>query len=132
MALEWWVALLLLFGSFTILILIGMPVAFSFLLVNIAGVFFFWGGSIGLNQLILSVDSSVSSFVLLPVPMFILMGEVMFQSGVGFKMMDVLDKWMGRLPGRLGLISVAAGTLFATLSGAAMGCVDLLGSVLTQ
>ena len=131
MALEWWLALLLLFGSFTILILIGMPVAFSFLLVNIAGVFFFWGGSIGLNQLILSVDSSVSSFVLLPVPMFILMGEVMFQSGVGFKMMDVLDKWMGRLPGRLGLISVAAGTLFATLSGAAMGSVALLGSVLT-
>ncbi len=128
---EWWLALILLFGSFAILVLAGMPVAFSFLLVNIAGVFIFWGGAIGLNQLILSVDTSVSSFVLLPVPMFILMGEVMFQSGVGFKMMDVLDKWMGRIPGRLALISVAAGTLFATLSGAAMGSVALLGSVLT-
>ena len=108
-----------------------MPVAFAFLLVNVAGVFFFWSGAIGLNQLVLSIDTSVSSFVILPVPMFILMGEVMFQSGVGLKMMDVLDKWMGRLPGRLALISVAGGTLFATLSGAAMGSVALLGSILT-
>ena len=128
---EWWLALLLLFFSFFILLLIGMPVAFAFLLVNIVGVFCFWGGAIGLNQLVLSIDTSVSSFALLPVPMFILMGEVMFQSGVGFQMMDVLDKWMGRIPGRLALISVAAGTLFATLSGAAMGSVALLGSVLT-
>jgi len=129
--LEWWLALLLLFFGFFILLLIGMPVAFAFLLVNIVGVFSFWGGAIGLNQLVLSIDTSVSSFALLPVPMFILMGEVMFQSGVGFQMMDVLDKWMGRIPGRLALISVAAGTMFATLSGAAMGSVALLGSVLT-
>ena len=128
---EWWLALLLLFIGFFILLLIGMPVAFAFLLVNIVGVFSFWGGAIGLNQLVLSIDTSVSSFALLPVPMFILMGEVMFQSGVGFQMMDVLDKWMGRIPGRLALISVAAGTMFATLSGAAMGSVALLGSVLT-
>ena len=128
---EWWLALLLLFSGFFILVLAGMPVAFAFLLVNVAGVFFFWSGAIGLNQLVLSIDTSVSSFVILPVPMFILMGEVMFQSGVGLKMMDVLDKWMGRLPGRLALISVAGGTLFATLSGAAMGSVALLGSILT-
>jgi len=129
--LEWWLALLLLFSGFILLLLIAMPVAFAFLLVNIVGVFCFWGGAIGLNQLVLSIDTSVSSFALLPVPMFILMGEVMFQSGVGFQMMDVLDKWMGRIPGRLALISVAAGTMFATLSGAAMGSVALLGSVLT-
>ncbi len=100
------------------------------MLVNLFGVFIFWGGQIGLSQLILSIDSSVSTFVLVPVPMFILMGEVIFQSGIAFKMIEVLDEWMGHLPGRLGLLAVGAGAMFATLTGVAMGSVAMLGSTL--
>ncbi|KKK84118.1 hypothetical protein LCGC14_2786560, partial [marine sediment metagenome] len=55
--------------------------------------------------------------MLLPLPLFILMGEVMFLSGVAPLMMDAVDKWVGRVPGRLGLMAVAGGSLFATLSG---------------
>jgi len=58
------------------------------------------------------------------------MGEVMFHSGVAPRMMDVVDKWMGRLPGRLGLVAVGGGTLFATLSGSAVSGTAMLGSVL--
>ena len=112
------------------MLLLGLPVAFSFLCLNVIGVFLFWGGTTGLNQLIYSIESSVTTFALLPVPMFILMGEVMFQSGIGFQMMDALDKWIGRLPGRLGLLAVGGGTLFATLTGVAVGSVAMLGSVL--
>lgn len=107
-----------------------MPVAFAFLLINVAGVYFFWGGATGLNQFILSVYDSVSTFALLPVPLFVLMGEVMFHSGVAPRMMDVVDKWMGRLPGRLGLVAVGGGTIFATLSGSAVSGTAMLGSVL--
>ena len=107
-----------------------MPIAFCFLLVNTIGVLIWWGGAPGLMQLILSIRESVTSFTLLPVPLFILMGEVMFQSGIGFRMIDTLEKWLGRLPGRLSLLAVGAGTLFATMSGSSMASGALLGSTL--
>lgn len=127
---EWWLALIVLLGSFILLLLMGLPVAFAFLLINIVGVFFFWGGEAGLRQLVLSLWSSIASFVFLPVPLFILMGEVMFRSGVAPLMMDTLDKWIGRLPGRLGLLAVSGGTVFSTLCGSAMAGTAMLGSVL--
>ncbi len=88
---EWQLALLLIFGSFLVLMVLGMPVAFCFMLVNVVGVFVLWGGGIGLEQLILSINESVSRFSLLPIPLFILMGEVMFRSGIAPLMMDALD-----------------------------------------
>jgi len=128
--LEWQFALLLFFGSLVFLLALGMPVAFSFLLVNIVFMFLFWGGEAGLEQLVESLFVSVASFTLLPIPLFIIMGEVMFRSDVAPRMMDTLDKWLGRLPGRLGLLAVGGGTLFATLSGASMASTAVLGSVL--
>ena len=127
---EWWVILLILFGSFVFLLLIGVPVAFAFLFINLLGVYFFMMGGVGLNQFILSIYDSVTIFALLPVPLFILMGEVMFHSGIAPRMMDVVDKWLGRLPGRLGLVAVGGGTIFATLSGSAASGTAMLGSVL--
>jgi tripartite ATP-independent transporter DctM subunit len=127
---DWWLTLIIIFGSLIIVMLSGLPVAFSFLLVNLVGVVIFWGGTSGLEQLILSMAGSISTFTLLPVGLFILMGEVFFQSGMGLRAIDVIDKWMGRMPGRLGLLSVASGTLFGTLSGMSMASVAMLGSVL--
>jgi len=128
--LEWQLFLLLFFGSLLILMATGMPVAFGFLTVNVIFMFISWGGAAGLQQLIESLFVSVSSFTLLPIPLFVLMGEVMFRSGIAPKMMDVLDKWLGRLPGRLGLLAVGGGTIFATLSGASMASVAMLGGTL--
>jgi len=127
---EWWAYMAFFFGGLGVLLLMGLPVAFAFTLINIIGVYLFWGGDIGLSQLVLSIDSSISTFVLVPVPMFILMGTVMFHSGVAYKMIDVLDEWMGRIAGRLALLAVGAGALLATLTGVAMGSVAMLGSTL--
>jgi tripartite ATP-independent transporter DctM subunit len=127
---EWWVYLAFFFGGLGFFLLIGLPVAFAFMLVNLVGVYVFWGGSIGLSQLILSIDSSVSTFILVPVPMFILMGSVMFHTGVAYKMIEVMDQWLGLIAGRLALLAVGAGALFATLTGVAMGSVAMLGSTL--
>jgi len=63
--------------------------------------------------------------------MFILLGEVMFQSGLALNMIDTLDKWLGALPGRLGLLAVGSGTLFSTMSGSTMGTTAMLGALLT-
>ena len=128
---EWWLISGILLASFVVLLLTGMPVAFAFLLINVVGVVVFWGGNVGLRLLILSMWDSVSTFVLMPVVMFILMGEVMFRSGIAPHMIDAVDKWIGRMPGRLGLLAVVGGTLFSTLSGSNMANTAMLGSTLT-
>ena len=127
---EWYLALLLIMGSFIILMLTGLPVAFCFMLVNIVGVVLWWGGIPGLERLIISIFDSVTMFILLPVLLFILMGEVTLHSGIAPHMIDALDKWLGRLPGRLGLLSVGAGILFSTLTGEPVASVAMLGSTL--
>ncbi|MFC1980206.1 TRAP transporter large permease subunit [Chloroflexota bacterium] len=127
---DWTFALLLIVGSLIIMMLSGMPIAFGFLVVNIMGAFLFLGGIVGLKQLIYNTFASLNMFALLPLPLFILMGEVLFHSGVAPHMLDALDKWLGRVPGRLSLLAVGCSTLFATLSGSGMANVALLGSTL--
>jgi tripartite ATP-independent transporter DctM subunit len=58
------------------------------------------------------------------------MGEVMFLFGIAQNMMETMEKWMGRLPGRLSLLAVGGGVLFATLSGSSMAGCAMLGQTL--
>lgn len=127
---EWQYVLLVIFGSLLILMASGMPVAFSFMLISIVGMYVFFGGTAGLEQLIVSINTSLTTFVLLPVPLFIFMGELMFHSGMAPLLVETLDKWLGRLPGRLGLLAVSSGTLFATLTGTSIASTAMLGSIL--
>jgi tripartite ATP-independent transporter DctM subunit len=127
---DWPLILILLVGGLIFLMAMGLPVAFCFMFVNLVGVYWFWGGLSGLEQLIHTIFESLSSFTLLPLPLFVLMGEVMFLSGIAPNMIDALDKWFGRIPGRLSLLVVGAGTIFSTLSGASMASVARLGSTL--
>jgi tripartite ATP-independent transporter DctM subunit len=127
---EWWLILLIIFFVLIFLMAVGVPVAFAFLAINIFCVYIFWNGIAGLTQLILSIYASVTSFALLPVPLFVLMGEIMFRSGIATQQMEVLDSWLGRIPGRLSLLAVGGGTMFATLTGSAMAGAAMLGSTL--
>jgi len=125
-----WVSLFtIILFSLIALFFLGVPVAFSFLFINIIFAYVFWGGD-GLTQLILSIFRSITSFSLLPVPLFLLMGEIMFLFGIAQNMMETLEKWMGRLPGRLSLLAVAGGVVFATLSGSSMAGCAMLGQTL--
>jgi tripartite ATP-independent transporter DctM subunit len=128
--LEWQLTLVIMVGGLIVAMATGMPVAFAFMLINVIGIFIFLGGMVGLHQLTLSIFESVSSFVFLPVPLFILMGEIMFHSGIAFNMIDTLDKWIGRLPGRLGVLAVVAGTLLAALTGSGTASTAVLGELL--
>jgi tripartite ATP-independent transporter DctM subunit len=127
---DWQIMLLAIFGSLVILMATGLPVAFSFLLVMIVFAPIVWGGAAGLPQVISGMSDSIVKFVLLPLPMFILMGEVMFHSGIAPQVIGALDNWLGKLPGRLGLLSVGAGTVFASLTGTSIASIAMLGTTL--
>lgn len=127
---EWWLVFLIIFGGVVFLLGVGMSVAFAFFLINILGVLALQGGGAAFNQMIFSIYSSVSSFTLLPVPLFVLMGEILWHSKIASRSFDALDKLLGRLPGRLGLLTVFSGTIFSSLSGSTMANTALLGSML--
>lgn len=126
---EWWMILTFFISGLILLLVSGFPIAFAFLLMDFLGIIFFMGPA-GLENVTLSIFSSLSTFTLAPVPMFILMGELMFHSNIANNTIDILDRWLGRLPGRLGLLAATSGTIFAATSGSTMANTAMLGTVL--
>jgi tripartite ATP-independent transporter DctM subunit len=126
---EWYAVLALFLIGLIFLLLSGFPIAFSFLLMDFLGVIFFMG-PVGLKHLTLNIFTSISTFALAPVPLFIFMGELMFHSQIANNSIDVLDRWLGRIPGRLSLLAATSGTIFAATSGSSMANTAMLGTVL--
>ena len=135
---EWFEALLFLLGLILFFMFLGVPIALAFLAANMIGATYFMGGtgdlarqmSRGIGQLVNNALPTVTTFNLMPVPMFLLMGEIFFHTGLAARMFSAVDKLMGRIPGRLSFVTVAGGTAFATLSGSSMGSTALLGSLM--
>src|SRR6201987_3023804 len=124
---SWQIAALLLLGGSTVLLFIGMPVAFSFIAINLIGTMLFLGGDAGLAQLVRNSSAAVMNFSLTPIPVFILMGEVLFQTGLAIKVIDGVERLIRQVPGRLAVVAVVAGTVFSAISGSTMA---MLGSLM--
>jgi tripartite ATP-independent transporter DctM subunit len=122
-------AWLLLVGS-TVLLFLGLPVAFSFLVVNIVGAWLWLGGEPGFVQLARNSVSSVMSFSLTPIPLFVLMGEILFHTGLAVKVIDGIERLIAQVPGRLAVVAVVAGTVFSAISGSTIATTAMLGSLM--
>lgn len=127
---SWVEIFVIIVGGVLALLGVGMPVAFTLFFVTVVGIVVTQGVGGPLQQLVLSIQSSVSSFTLLPVPMFILMGEILWQTKIAEKALSALDKFLGRFPGRLSLLAIMSGTVFSTLSGSTIANTALLGKLL--
>jgi len=128
--LEWYFAILLMFGLLVILMGTGMPISFAFIFICIIGGYIFWGGEAGLEQLAMSFYSSVTNYNFLPIPLFILMGDIVFTSGTGTRLIDAIDQILGKLPGRLSILAIGSGVLLGTMIGISGGSIGILGKVL--
>ncbi len=127
---SWDAAALLMLGGSTVLLFLGLPVAFSFLVINLLGAWLFLGGEAGLTQLARNSVGSVASFSLTPIPLFILMGEVLFHTGLAVKVIDGVERLIRQLPGRLAVVAVVAGTVFSAISGSTIATTAMLGSLM--
>ena len=127
---EWQLAAWLMLGGSTVLLFMGMPVAFTFLVVNLVGAQLYMGGEAGLVQLIRSSVSSVTAFSLTPIPLFVLMGEILFHTGLAFKVIEGIERLIRRVPGRLAVVAVVAGTVFSAISGSTIATTAMLGSLM--
>jgi tripartite ATP-independent transporter DctM subunit len=127
---SWQMAALLLLGGSTVLLFVGMPVALSFVAINIVGAWLFLGGEAGLSQVVRNSVLSVMSFSLTPIPLFVLMGEILFHTGLAIKVIDGIERLIRRVPGRLAVVAVVAGTVFSAISGSTIATTAMLGSLM--
>jgi tripartite ATP-independent transporter DctM subunit len=135
---EWYWILSIFFGSILGLMIIGFPVGVAFLAVNIVAAMVYFGGNgplllqleRGVGTLAGNAFGSMANFALVPIPMFLLMGELFFHTGLANRMFNAIERLMGRVPARLSYVTVAGGTAFATLSGSSMGSTALMGTLM--
>ncbi len=121
---------LLVFALLLVLMVLGVPVLFAFLGANMVGAWLLMGGAIGLLQAVDNSVALITSFTLVAVPLFVLMGALLFHSGLAVRVFDALDALFGRLPGRLCYLTVAGSTAFSTLTGSTLANTAMLGSLM--
>jgi tripartite ATP-independent transporter DctM subunit len=127
---EWYAAGALLLGLIVGAMALGIPVAIAFMTTNIIATLVFIGGERGLTQVVDNSTALITTFQLVPIPLFILMGALFFHSGLAVRVFDALDKLFGRLPGRLCFLTVAGGATFSTMTGSSMANTAMLGSLM--
>jgi tripartite ATP-independent transporter DctM subunit len=127
---PWQAAALLLLGGSSVLLFIGIPVAFAFLAINLAGAMLFLGGDAGIDQLVRNSVVAVANFALTPIPLFVLMGEVLFHTGLAVKVIEGIERLIRQVPGRLAVVAVVAGTIFSAISGSTIATTAMLGSLM--
>jgi len=127
---AWTMASAMMAGGIMALMALGTPIFVAFLAINLVGVVVFMGGMPGVDQLVANATESLTTFTLAPVPLFLVMGELFFHTGLAMRVFDALDKCLGGVRGRLSYLTIGGGTLFATLSGSSLANTALLGSLM--
>jgi len=127
---AWYAAGAILLGMVMALMAMGVPVALTFMIVNLLGTLIFVGDVAGLMQVVDNSTALITRFQLAPVPLFILMGSLFFHSGLAIRVFDALEKLFGKLPGRLCYLTVVGGATFSTLTGSSMANTAMLGSLM--
>src|SRR2546427_12405722 len=114
-----WAALLL-FRLGVGLMMLGIPVAIAFFATNIVAAALFMGGGPGIMQVINNGFGAMTNFALVPIPMFLLMGELFFHTGLAGRCFNAADNLLGNVPARLSFVTLIGGTAFAGPSGSSM------------
>ena len=104
-------------GGLLVMMLAGVPIAFALLLAGVAGLLTTTGFGPLAPLLSDAVYDTVSSYALLTIPMFVLMSEYLAASGMARDIIHASDRWLGRLPGGMGIACVLASSLLAAVIG---------------
>ncbi|WP_026703141.1 TRAP transporter large permease [Salibacterium aidingense] len=118
---------LLLFLSFIVLILLGVPIAFS---LGLSSLLYIFIQDISMNVMVQKMFEGINSFVLLCIPGFVLAGNLMNAGGITPRIIDFTKKIVGHIRGGLGLANVGSSMGFAGISGTALADTASIGAVM--
>ena len=113
--------------AFLVLCGVGVPIAIALGLSSVAALVLYTSTPIGL--LSESMFSAMNSFLLVAVPLFILVGQLMERGGVADRIFDFAQSMVGWLPGGLGHVNVASSVIFGGISGSSVADIASLGAV---
>jgi len=123
---EWWITLLAAGGLLLGLFFTGMPIFLAFLAINVAGVLVFLGPK-AFGMVVNSVFDTTTTGTLTAIPLFVLMGEILFRSGSAGVLFDAVDRLVGRIRGRQYVLGMSLATIFGALSGSNMAVAAMMG-----
>lgn len=116
-------------GVLVVLMIMGIPVAFSFAGMTLAlGLLY----DVNFNSLMLTGFRSMNSVVLMALPLFILTGYLMQTGGLAERLIDLIESLVGRVRGGLGMSMILAAALFGAISGTASAAVASIGSIMIK
>jgi len=116
------------FGCLFITLAAGIWVGFSLFIVGFIGMAFFSSLPAG-NNMASSVWATIEKWEYVALPLFILMGEILYRSGISEKLFKALVPWLYRLPGGLLLMNIVSCTLFAAVSGSSAATTATVGRI---
>ncbi len=111
-----------------ILLMIGVPVAFT-LAITAIGFLVAFRGPIGISTLAENFFAGLSEFTLLSIPMFIVMGAAVAASPAGKDLYEAIDRWLNKVPGGLIISNIGACSIFAALSGSSPATCAAIGKM---
>lgn len=114
---------------FLILISMGMPIGFTFAVIGFVGFMLLRGMAPALNLLGHVPYTQGSNYALVVIPLFLLMGNLAFVSGISTDLYNTAHKWTSRLPGGLAIATTLACTGFAACSGSSLATTATMGAV---
>jgi len=118
---------LILIGTFTIVCLMGMPVAYALGIAAIAAALWI---DLPLEAVMLKVSGGMSGFSLLAIPFFILAGAIMAVGGMAERLVNLAKVFVGFIRGGMALVNILASTMFGCISGSSVADTAAVGSVM--
>ncbi len=117
----------ILFGAFTLLMLIGMPIAFCLGIASLATVLY-----MGLPPIVVfqQLNSGMNVFAMMAIPFFIFAGDLMVRGGIATRLIRFAASLVGHMRGGLGQVNVVASTLFGGISGSAVADASAVGGLM--
>jgi C4-dicarboxylate transporter DctM subunit len=120
-------SIIILFSVLGICLLIGVPIAFA---LGLAGIVVIWSvGSQFFIQVPLTLYKTLSEFVFVAIPLYILMGEILYKGKSGERIFNIINSWLYKIRGGTGIATVSAFTFFAAIVGSSMASVFSMGKI---
>jgi len=126
---EPWALAVIIFGSMFLLLIIGLPVAFTLGGLSLAVGYFVWNGTPGFFSFTLGSIGKLSEFAITALPLFILMAAVLQYSGLADDLYELVYRWLGGVKGGLAIGSTVISAIFAAMVGISTVSTATLGMI---
>ncbi|MGR5063073.1 TRAP transporter large permease [Photobacterium sp. DNB22_13_2] len=126
-----WQVILTLFGSFAVLLTLGIPVSFAIGLSSLATIMMSLPLEPAIAVVAQRMAAGLDNFALLAIPFFILAGNIMNQGGIAIRLINFAKVLGGRLPGSLAHVNVMANMMFGSISGSAVASAAAVGGTMS-